>query len=81
MCSGSRFSVSKKSGCAGLFRQIHKKCLRQGAQTPRPPGKAGRYELTLEGLRALQTSQNGFLTVGGEDDAASSSSPSLGKRR
>ena len=49
MCSGSRFSVSKKSGCAGLFRQIHKKCLRQGTQTPRPPGKAGRYELTLEG--------------------------------
>ena len=47
-------SVSKKSGCAGLFRQKLKKCLRLGAQTPRPPGKAGRYELTLEGLRASE---------------------------
>ena len=63
MCSGSRFSVSKKSGCAGLFRQIHKKCLRQGAQTPRPPGKAGRYEFTLKGLRAFQASRKVFLTV------------------
>ena len=32
-----------------------------GAQTPRPPGKAGRYESTLEGLRALQTSRKRFV--------------------
>src|SRR5699024_1270363 len=43
------FSLSKKSGYAGHFRQMLKKCLRPGAQTPRPPGKAGRYEFTLEG--------------------------------
>ncbi len=41
--------MSKKSACGGLFRQKLKKCLRLGAQTPRPPGKAGRYEFTLEG--------------------------------
>ena len=57
------FSLSKKSACGGLFRQMLKKCLRQGAQTPRPPGKAGRYEFTLEGLRALQASRKVFLTV------------------
>ena len=39
-----------------------KKCLRPGAQTPRPPGKAGRYESTLEGLRALQTSRKVFVS-------------------
>ena len=33
-----------------------------GAQTPRPPGKAGRYESTLEGLRALQTSRKVFVS-------------------
>ena len=55
-CRASR-SVSKKLACGDLFRQMLKKCLRPGAQTPRPPGKAGRYELTLEGLRALQTSR------------------------
>ena len=55
-------SLSKKSGCAGLFRQMLKKCLRPGAQTPRPPGKAGRYELTLEDVRALQTSRKGFVS-------------------
>ena len=54
-------SLSKKSACGGLFRQKLKKCLRPGAQTPRPPGKAGRYEFTLEDLRVLQTSPNGFL--------------------
>ena len=60
---GNRFPglrLSKKSACGGLFRQMLKKCWRPGAQTPRPPGKAGRYELTLEGLRALQTSRKGF---------------------
>ena len=49
--------LSKKLACGDLFRQMLKKCLRLKAQTPRPPGKAGRYELTLEGLRALQTSR------------------------
>ena len=34
--------------------------LRLKAQTPCPPSKAGKYELTLEGLRALQTSRKGF---------------------
>ena len=63
--------VSKKSGCAGLFRQKLKKCLRLGAQTPRPPGKAGRYELTLEGLRALQTSRKEFVSSLGGMRAAS----------
>jgi|GEM_PF-5561240 len=56
-------SVAKKSGFAVLFRQKLKKCLCRGAQTPRPPGKAGRYDFILAGLRALQTSPNGFLTV------------------
>ena len=96
-------SLSKKSAYGGLFRQMLKKCLRPGAQTPRPPGtggkrqpcgllppkvakrpeggerneqrvrvapsvkierpgKAGRYELTLEGLWALQTSRKGFVS-------------------
>ena len=41
MCSGSRFSVSKKSDRTGLFRQTLKKCVRPWAQAPRPPGKAG----------------------------------------
>ena len=54
-------SLSKKSACGGLFRQKLKKCLRPGAQTPRPPGKAGRYEFTLEDLRVLQTSPNGLF--------------------
>ena len=40
-------SVSKKSGCPGLFRQRLKKCLRRGANSP--PGKAGRYDFILEG--------------------------------
>ena len=31
------------------------------AQTPRPPGKAVRYDFILEGLRVLQTSPIGFL--------------------
>ena len=57
----ARPSLSKKSGRAGLFRQMLKKCLRPGAQTPRPPGKAGRYEFTLEDLRVLQTSPNGLF--------------------
>ena len=56
-------SLPKKSVYGGLFRQKLKKCLRLGAQTPRPPGKAGRYEFILEGLRALQASQKVFLTV------------------
>ena len=60
--SGDRpVSLSKKSACGGLFRQKLKKCLRPGAQTPRPPGKAGRYEFTLEDLRVLQTSPNGLF--------------------
>ena len=54
-------SLSKKSACGGLFCQKLKKCLRPGAQTARPPGKAGRYESTLEGLLALQASPNGFV--------------------
>ena len=58
---GSPVSLSKKSACGGLFRQKLKKCLRPGAQTPRPPGKAGRYEFTLEDLRVLQTSPNGLF--------------------
>ena len=37
-------SLSKKSGCAGLFRQMLKKCLRPGAQTPRPPGTGGKRQ-------------------------------------
>ena len=58
----ARLSLSKKSAYGGLFRQMLKKCLRPGAQTPRPPGKAGRYESTLEGLRALQTSRKVFVS-------------------
>ena len=57
------FSLSKKSACGGLFRQKLKKCLRPGAQTPRPPGKAGRYEFTLADLRVLQTSPLSLLRV------------------
>jgi len=38
------FSLSKKSACGGLFRQMLKKCLRQGAQTPRPPGTGGKRQ-------------------------------------
>ena len=58
-----RFSLTEKLAVVDLFRQKLKKCLRPGAQTPRPPGKAGRYEFTLEGLWSLQTSSNGFLTI------------------
>ena len=95
--------MSKKLAFGDLFRQMLKKCLRPGAQTPRPPGtggkrqpggllppkvaqrptggernerwarpapaatierpgKAGRYESTLEGLRALQTSRKEFVS-------------------
>ena len=61
MTKAMPLSVSKKSGFAGLFRQKLKKCLRRGSQTPRPPGKAGRYDFILVGLRALQTSPNGFV--------------------
>jgi len=39
-----RFSLSKKSACGGLFRQKLKKCLRPGAQTPRPPGTGGKRQ-------------------------------------
>ena len=53
--------MSEKSACGGLLRQKLKKCLRPGAQTPRPPGKAGRYEFTLEDLRVLQTSPKGLF--------------------
>ena len=56
-----RFGLPKKLAFGDLFRQRLKKCLRPGAQTPRPPGKAGRYESTLEDLRALQTSGKGFV--------------------
>ena len=45
-----RFGLPKKLAFGDLFRQKLKKCLRPGAQTPRPPGKAGRYESTLEGF-------------------------------
>ena len=38
------FSLSKKSACGGLFRQMLKKCLRQRAQTPRPPGTGGKRQ-------------------------------------
>ena len=38
------FSLSKKSACGGLFRQKLKKCLRPGAQTPRPPGTGGKRQ-------------------------------------
>ena len=58
-----RLVLPKKLAFGDLFRQRLKKCLRPGAQTPRPPGKAGRYDFILEGLRALQTFQNEFLTV------------------
>ena len=34
-----------------------KECLRRWAQPPRPPGGAGRYDCSSEGLRALQTSR------------------------
>src|SRR5699024_2261133 len=37
-------SLSKKSACGGLFRQKLKKCLRPGAQTPRPPGTGGKRQ-------------------------------------
>ena len=36
--------MSKKSACGGLFRQKLKKCLRPGAQTPRPPGTGGKRQ-------------------------------------
>ena len=38
------FSLSKNSACGGLFRQMLKKCLRQRAQTPRPPGTGGKRQ-------------------------------------
>ena len=38
------FSLSKKSACGGLLRQKLKKCLRPGAQTPRPPGTGGKRQ-------------------------------------
>ena len=56
-----RLVLPKKLAFGDLFRQRLKKCLRPGAQTPRPPGKAARYDFILEGLRVLQTSPHGFL--------------------
>ena len=66
---------SEKLGCADLFRRgvapsayfaagspgggRRKECLRPGAQTPRPPSKAGRYDCSSEGLQALRTSPEG----------------------
>jgi len=34
-------SLSKKSACGGLFRQMLKKCLRQGRKLPARPAKPG----------------------------------------
>ena len=44
-----RFQRVGKARLRRSFPPVLKKCLRPGAQTPRPPGKAGRYECTLEG--------------------------------
>ena len=39
-----RLCLAKKSARGGLFRQKLKKCLRPGAQTPRPPGTGGKRQ-------------------------------------
>ena len=47
------FSVAKKLAYGDLFRQVLSECFRASAETPRPTGKAGRYEQKSEGLRPL----------------------------
>ena len=44
-----RFQRVGKARLRRSFPTVLKKCLRPRAQTPRPPGKAGRYDCTLEG--------------------------------
>ena len=50
-------SACRKSPPAAAFSD---RCLRNVCA--QGPGKAGRYEFTLEGLRALQTSRKGFVS-------------------
>ena len=50
-------SACRKSPPAAAFSD---RCLRNVCA--QGPGKAGRYELTLEGRRALQTSRKGFVS-------------------
>jgi hypothetical protein len=47
--SGACASVPEKLCFADLFRQIRSEWFRAGAKTPRPRGKAARYEFPLEG--------------------------------
>ena len=55
-----RFQRVGKARLRRSFPTVLKKCLRPRAQTPRPPGKAGRYDCTLEGCGPPN------LPVGGE---------------
>ena len=62
--------VSKYKGCARPARRTPIFARERNERRARPassakierPGKAGRYELTLEGRRALQTSRKGFVS-------------------
>ena len=47
----SSISVSKKSGCAGLFRQMLKKCLRRRRKLPARPAKPGDTNSLWRGRR------------------------------
>jgi len=51
---GFNVSLSKKLACGDLFRQVLSECFRTSAETPRPPGKAGRYEQESEGPLPLR---------------------------
>ena len=48
-----RLSLSKKLACGDLFCQELAEMFSAKPKTPRPPGKAGRYEPESEGLRPL----------------------------
>ena len=61
-----RLGLAKKPAFGDLFRQRLKKCLRPGAQTPRPPGTGGkRQPCGLLPPKAAKRPKVGSETSGG----------------
>ena len=59
--------MSKKLAFGDLFRQMLKKCLRPGAQTPRPPGTGGKRQPCGLLREAQSDPKVGSETSGGRD--------------
>ena len=55
--------LSKKLACGDLFRQELSECFRASAETPRPPGKAGRYEQNWRGCGPSNTTPSGLSSI------------------